>query len=154
MNRKPMLAVLLLASAIANAQMAGGGMDCRKAERTLGKPFGSWSQAYTYYKDFGGNCSDGALAELLSGYKTRLLDRHWSQLGQLRRLTEQDPSFLNWVLLSTFDDPEDVDINSMNTTCRLLRRLKTCPLREAALCSHLAERVGPSREYIKSCPKP
>jgi hypothetical protein len=152
MKRTLVQALLLLPIAVAMAQVSDGGMDCRKAEKMLDKPFTSWNQAYGYYKRFHGYCSDGALAELLSGYKTRLLDKRWSQVGQLRELTERDPAFLNWVLLSTFEDPEDVDINSKNTACRLFNRLKTCTPRNSALCSRLAERVGPSREYVRSCP--
>lgn len=128
-------------------------MDCSRAEKELNRgPFKSWQHAYAYFKRYSGLCSDGAQAEVLSAYKTRILDRQWSRLAELKRIGTQDPAFLKWVLLGVFYDPEEVEINQSNTACRLLKRLKTCAPENRRLCEQLAQRVGPSREYVQACP--
>jgi len=134
-------------------QDASPRVDCERAEKELDRgPFKSWQQAYAYFRRYKGFCSDGAQAEGLSAYKTRLLDREWSKLDELMRLGSKDPAFLEWVLLGVFYDPEDIEINQSNTACRLLKRMRTCSPENRQLCERLAQRVGPSREYAQACP--
>lgn len=153
MKRALLASIAIFLSFGAFAQNSNQQVDCTRAERQLDLgPFKSWNQAHTYFKRYKGLCSDGAQAERLSAYKTRLLDREWSKLYELKRLATQDPAFLEWVLLGVFYDPEVVEINKSNTACRLLKRLRTCSFENRELCERLAQRVGPSREYVQACP--
>ena len=153
MKRAFLATLATILSFTASAQGPTPPVDCARAERELDRgPFKSWHQAYAYFKRYKGLCSDGAQAEGLSAYKTRLLDRDRSRLKELKRLGAQDPAFLEWVLLGVFYDPEDVEINQSNTACRLLKRLKACSPENRQLCEQLAQRVGPSREYVQACP--
>ncbi|UDF34155.1 UNVERIFIED_ORG: hypothetical protein LHJ69_16365 [Shinella sp. XGS7] len=145
--------VAILVSFGAWAQNSNPRVDCARAEKELDRgPFRSWQQVYAYFKRYKGLCSDGAQAEALSAYMTRLLDREWSRLEELKRLGSKDPAFLDWVLLGVFYDPEDIDINPSNTACRLLERMKDCSPENRHLCEQLAQRVGPNREYVQACP--
>ena len=143
--------VLFTLTSVASAQSTTP-VDCSRAERVLNaRPFGSWQDAYNYYKRFRGRCSDGALAENLSAHFTQLLSERWSRLPELQTLARRDPAFLEWVLLGVYYNPEETEVNASNTACRLLRRLQSCRPSERALCERLATRVGPNREYAAAC---
>jgi hypothetical protein len=153
MKRAVFILIAILLSVSAKAQNAIPQANCSQAERELSRgPFQSWQGAYSYFERFRGLCSDGAQGEALDAYKTRLLDRRWSTLSELKRLGTQNPAFLDWVLLGVFYNPEEVEIKGSNTACRLLRRLRTCSPENKPLCERLATRVGPNPEYLQACP--
>jgi hypothetical protein len=125
--------------------------DCSEAERSLTKPFASWREAHGYYERFSGKCSDGALAEALSAQFTQLLSKRWERLTELEQLAYSDPKFLEWVLLGIYYDPDEVEINTSSTACRILNRLQSCQPSQKSLCARLSTRVGPNLEYIRAC---
>lgn len=142
--------MLFVATSAASANNAGA-LDCSAAERLLAEPFTSWHEAHAYYERFHGSCSDGALAETLSSQFTQLLSRRWERLSELEQLASSDPKFLDWVLLGVYYDPEEVEVNTSNSACRLIKRLQSCKASQKALCQRLSARVGPNHEYIRAC---
>jgi hypothetical protein len=121
-------------------------VNCARAEEEMMR-VDTWGDAYRYFKRYKGQCTDGALAQGLSGAFTGILDKKWGSLHTLERLTRKDSTFLNWLLLSSFYDTEDE-----SASCRIRSRLRNnCPKSSEWLCAKLDERVGESEEYMQSC---
>lgn len=145
MKTRLVIAIALFIFANANAQESS--VNCRAAERDLDSGIHSWSAAYRYFKQYKGWCSDGALAEYLSSSFSMLMDKKWSTLPKLQRLSNRDPEFLRWVLMRTFSDTEDE-----MASCRIHERLtRCCPAGAQTLCNSLTPRVFASREEEQMC---
>ena len=145
MKTRLVIATVLFIFANANAQESR--VNCRAAERDLEIGIHSWYAAYRYFKQYKEWCSDGALAEYLSGSFSTLMDKKWSTLPELQRLSTRDPDFLRWVLMRNFSDAED-DMAS----CRINERLtRCCPSGAQTLCKLLIPRVFASREEKQMC---
>lgn len=144
---KYVLAIAAVFITFATAYAQDSQANCRAAERELDVGIRSWSAAYRYFKRYEGWCSDGALAESLSSEFSTLLDKRWSMLSDLQRLSNLDPEFLQWVLLRTFSDTEDE-----MASCRIHERLtRCCPVGAKKLCASLVPRVFASPEQQQMC---
>ncbi|MBQ0935255.1 hypothetical protein [Ideonella paludis] len=150
--RKILLSIALLWLGLGLAAPAAA-QDCAAAERELWhKRFSNWEASHSYFKEYRGHCSDGALAEAISSIHTQLLLQDQRGVERLAGLAEQDPDYLKWVLQGVFYNPEETSVNGVNSACRLLIRLRACSPKHRLLCGKLAERVGPNPEYTAACP--
>ena len=97
----------------------------------------SWNEIYEYFKKYEGGCRDGALGEGLSESVTVMLDEHWTQFNELKRLVQKDTKFLEWVVYEFTGYPED--------ECAIVRALtkleQQCPKDDVKICSAFAERA-------------
>jgi murein DD-endopeptidase MepM/ murein hydrolase activator NlpD len=101
--------------------------DALEAEATVEK-LETWADLHAAFMRFA-ECDDGGIAEGWTDFVVRSLADRWSELAELRRLTDADSKFLAFVLSHVNESADEEDLARAKANAR-----DRCPKGAAQLC--------------------